>query len=115
MKTLRRILRYVKKNIWLMILSMMLAIGASVIALFIPIFIGNAIDSIADVAGKTNGNEPVWIIIREALVKTGVLVLVSALCQQLMSMLNNKVTYRVVGDIRKEAFDKIQKLQFGYY
>lgn len=114
MKTLRRILRYVKKNIWLMVLSMILAVGASVSALFIPILIGNAIDSIADVVGKTNGNEPVWIIIREALVKTGILVCVSALCQQLMSMLNNKVTYRVVGDIRKEAFDKIQKLPLKY-
>lgn len=114
MKTLRRILRYVKKNIWLMILSMMLAIGASVSALFIPILIGNAIDSIADVAGKTVGNEPVWSIIREALLKTGILVVISALCQQLMSMLNNKVTYRVVGDIRKEAFDKIQKLPLKY-
>ena len=114
MKTLRRILRYVKKNIWLMVLSMILAVGASVSALFIPILIGNAIDSIAGVVGKTNGNEPVWIIIREALVKTGILVCVSALCQQLMSMLNNKVTYRVVGDIRKEAFDKIQKLPLKY-
>ncbi len=114
MKTLRRILRYVKKNIWLMALSMILAIGASVSALFIPIFIGNAIDSIADVVGKTAGNEPVWSIIREALLKTGILVVISALCQQLMSMLNNKVTYRVVGDIRKEAFDKIQKLPLKY-
>ncbi len=115
MKTLKRTLRYIKKQIWLMVLSMLLAAGASISALFIPIMIGNAIDVIADIE-KAGAVEVVGLmfVVVALLGKTVAAVLVSAVCQQLMSIINNKVTYRVVRDIRNEAFSKIQKLPLKY-
>ena len=112
MKTIKRTLQYTKKQIWLIILSMIFAAGSAISALFIPIMIGRAIDVLA----YFNIEEPAKVLetIRLMLFKTGIAVIISALCQQLMSVINNKVTYHVVKDIRNEAFSKIQKLPLKY-
>ena len=115
MKTIKRTLRYIKKHIGLMILSMILAAISALSALFIPIYIGRAIDMLSEVEKETVSSTFVGLaVIVVILVKAGVAVLISALCQQLMSVINNKVTYRVVRDIRNEAFSKIQKLPLKY-
>ena len=44
----------------------------------------------------------------------GVVILITAVSQWLMSLCNNRMTYLVVRDIRKEAFDKIQILPLKY-
>ena len=115
MKTIKRTLRYIKKQIWLIILSMVFAAGSAISALFIPIIIGHAIDALAQVE---NGDKETAIVgltlIMALLAKTAGAVVISAICQQLMSIINNKVTYRVVKDIRNEAFAKIQKLPLKY-
>ena len=115
MKTVRRTLRYIKKHIWLMILSMILAAISSLSALAIPIMIGQTIDFIARLENESSVEViTVLGIIVVLLIKTGLAVVISALCQQLMSVINNKVTYRVTCDIRNEAFSKIQKLPLKY-
>jgi ATP-binding cassette subfamily B protein len=91
---------------------MIFAAGSAISALFIPIMIGRAIDVLAyfDIEEKAKVLE----IIELMLFQTGVAVIISALCQQLMSIINNKVTYHVVKDVRNEAFAKIQKLPLKY-
>ena len=112
MNTIKRTLQYTKKQIWLIILSMIFAAGSAISALFIPIMIGQAIDVLA----YFDFEEPAKVLetIRLMLFKTGIAVIISALCQQFMSIINNKVTYHVVKDIRNEAFSKIQKLPLKY-
>lgn len=105
MKNIGRIFKYLKKNVWLMVLSMIFAAISAISALFIPFFIGDAIDSIALFA--------IDAIIGD-LLTTALLVLTSAVCLQLMSIINNRVTYKVVRDIRGEAFAKIQTLPLKY-
>lgn len=105
MKNIGRIFKYLKRNVWLMVLSMIFAAISAISALFIPFFIGDAIDSIALFA--------IDAIIGD-LLTTALLVLTSAVCLQLMSIINNRVTYKVVRDIRGEAFAKIQTLPLKY-
>ena len=72
-----------------------------------PILIGKAIDGI--VYGHVNFE----MILRELGLVVG-FVIVTALAQWFMNMINNKVTYNVVRDIRNEAFEKIEILPLKY-
>lgn len=119
MKNIGRIFKYLKRNIWLMGLSMIFAATSAVSALFIPFFIGDAIDNIALLMTEDNSIiaesvSPAMQGIIIDLVITAALVIASAVSLQLMSIINNKVTYKVVKDIRAEAFAKIQTLPLKY-
>lgn len=108
MKTLGKVFRYMKHYIVLLILAILLATVSVALTLYFPILTGQAIDLIlskgqVDFAG---------ILV---LVKRGVLVvLVTAAAQWLMNMCNNRMTYKIVRDIRKDAFDKIEHLPLSY-
>jgi len=107
MSTVKKVLQYLKKYIPLMVLSLLLAVGIVAFTLYVPILIGRAIDCI--VYGAVGLQAIVAILIQ-----VGVIVVLTALFQWLMNVINNKVTYQVVRDIRNEAFEKIQKLPLKY-
>ena len=107
MKTVKKVLHYLKKYIPLMIMSLLLAVGIVAFTLYVPILIGRAVDKIVYSAVDLNA-------IVEILIQVVVVVLLTALFQWLMNVINNKVTYQVVRDIRNEAFDKIQRLPLKY-
>ena len=108
MAALKKVLRYIKKYRFLVALSILLAAVTVAATLYIPILTGNAVDLIVgpgqvDFAG-----------IFRILVQVGVVILIAALAQWVMSLLNNHITYRVVRDIRNEAFHKLQALPLSY-
>lgn len=104
MLTLRKVLRYMKKYIPLLVASIFLATVTVAMTLYFPILTGEALDliiseGIVDFAGIG------------AILKTAVIVvLVNAIAQWIMNICNNKMTYHIVMDIRKDAFQKIEKL-----
>lgn len=108
MKTLGKVFRYMKHYILLLVFAILLASVSVALTLYFPILTGQAIDLIlargrVDFAGIL------------ALVKRGVLViLVTAAAQWLMNMCNNRMTYKIVRDIRRDAFDKIEHLPLSY-
>lgn len=106
--TISKVLRYIKKYLGLLILSIILA-GAWVVAtLYIPVLIGNAIDCIVG-KGDVNFNK-----IGDYLVKIGVLTAFAAILQWVMNTINNKLTYNIARDVRNEAFNKIEILPLKY-
>ena len=107
MDTVKKVLQYLKKYIPLMVISLLLAVGIVAFTLYVPILIGRAIDCI--VYGAVDLDAIVQILIQVVIV-----VALTALFQWLMNVINNKVTYQVVRDIRNEAFEKIQKLPLKY-
>lgn len=107
MKTVKKVLHYLKKYIPLMVMSLLLAVGIVAFTLYVPILIGQAVDKIVYGAVDLHA-------ITETLIQVVVVVLLTALFQWLMNVINNKVTYQVVRDIRNEAFEKIQKLPLKY-
>ena len=106
--TLRKILHYIKKYIALMLLSVVLAALTVAGALYIPIIIGKAIDHIVS-AGNVD-----FQAIFTLLLHTGVVAGLTALLQWLMGVINNRVAFDVVRDIRNDAFRKIEKLPLSY-
>jgi len=107
MNTVKKVLQYLKKYIPLMVLSLLLAVGIVAFTLYVPILIGRAIDCI--VYGAVDLQT-----IASILIQVVIIVALTALFQWLMNVINNKVTYQVVRDIRNEAFEKIQKLPLKY-
>ena len=78
------------------------------LSLYIPILVGQAID-------KAIGKGDVDIDgIARILVTIGICVLLTALLQWIINVLNNRMTYGIVRNIRKEAFDRIQSFPLSY-
>lgn len=106
--TIKRVLRYLGKYRIFLILSLGMALVTVAGQLYIPILQGNAIDNII---GEGNVDFAVVMkIIITILITMGVV----ALFQWIMNICNNKITYSIVHDIRKDAFNKLQRLPVRY-
>ena len=106
--TLKKVLRYAGKYHLLIAASMALAIVTALLSLYVPILAGNAIDCIL---GKDNVDFGKITVI---LIRMAVTVMFIAICQWLMNTVNNRITFRVVRDVRKDAFSRLQVLPFEY-
>ncbi len=87
---------------------MLLALITVALTLYVPKLIGDAIDLIV---GK---GEVDFAGVARILGFAIALILITALAQWLMSAINNKVAYSVASDVRRDAFDKIEKLPLSY-
>lgn len=106
--TILKIISRLKPYSFLLLLSFLLAAASVVLTLYIPILIGEAIDLIVGKGQVDFGG--IFII----LVQVGVLVGASAFAQWLMTVINNRVAFQTVRDIRSEAFRKILVLPLRY-
>ena len=108
METFRKIFRYLKHYTPILILSVVLATITVALTLYFPILTGRAIDLILD-----KGNVDFAGIL--SIVKEGAIVIgITAAAQWIMNMCNNRMTYNIVRDIRRDAFDKIEHLPLSY-
>lgn len=107
-ETFIKVLKYVKKYWVFVVLSLVFAAVSVAFSLYIPILTGRAIDQIV---GKGNVDfDAVIKIIKQIIVVIGI----TALAQWVMNACNNRITYRVVQDIRAEAIRKIEILPLKY-
>ena len=101
-------MQYLKHYIPILILSIVLATVTVALILYFPILTGRAIDLILD-----KGNVDFAGIL--AIVKEGAVIIgITAVAQWVMNMCNNRMTYNIVRDIRRDAFDKIEHLPLSY-
>ena len=107
-KALKKVLRYAGKYRFLIVISMFLAIVTALLSLYVPILAGNAIDCIV---GKDNVD---FSKVTEILIRMALTVLFIAICQWIMNTVNNRITFRVVRDVRRDAFARLQILPFEY-
>lgn len=105
---IKKVLKYLKKYWFYLILSLLLAFVSVILTLYIPVLTGDAIDHIL---GK---NQVDFQAIIAILKKMAVIIGITAIAQWFMNVCNNRITYRVVQDIRTEAFEKIERLPLKY-
>ncbi len=106
--TLKKVLKRIKKYRLLVLLSLVMAALTVVLTLYLPILTGEAVDGII-AKGLVNLTGLLKIL------KNMIAVIVAtAVVQWLMNIINNHITYHVVQDIRKEAFEKLEKLPLKY-
>lgn len=108
MGTLKKVLSYVKKYRLFLIASIVLSAAVVCLTLYVPILIGKAIDNIIS-AGNVK-----FSAIGMYLAKAGVIIVITGLLQWVVNTVNNKITFNVVRDIRKTAFQKIQTLPLSF-
>ncbi|MBQ8546381.1 MAG: ABC transporter ATP-binding protein [Clostridia bacterium] len=106
--TIKTVLSYLKRYWFLIIVSLLFAAASVLLSLYIPIIIGDGIDLIID-TGKVDFDG-----LLPLLTNIGIIVVIVAVLQWLMNLINNRITYNVTKDIRNRAFDKIQKLPLSY-
>ena len=106
--TLKKFLRYVKKQSGWMVLSLIMAALCVAGTLYLPVLAGKAIDCII---GPGNVDFQGIYGIAHIMI---VVLLLNAVCQWIMNVANNHVTYEVVRNLREDAFKKIEILPLSY-
>ena len=105
---IKRVLAYIKKYMFLAVLSFICALVTVATTLYAPILTGDAIDLILG-PGAVDFDG-----IRDIIYKFVIVMVVSVIAQWLMNIINNHVTYNVVKDIRIEVFNHLEELPLSY-
>ena len=106
--TLKRVLNYVRPRLPLVLLSLLLNLATVVLTLLIPILIGKAIDCVTG-PGMVDFSR-----LGHLLLLVGMCIGSSALLQWFTGLLNNRLTFCTVQDIRHDAFVHVQELPLKY-
>ena len=106
--TIKRILTYIKQYRFWVAASLILAVVTVATTLYAHILVGDGVDLIVD---QGLVDFPGLLVILE---KVAVVIAITGLSQWLMNHINNKITYRVVKDIRTKAFDRLEELPLSY-
>ena len=108
-ETLKKVMKYLKNHRKLLWLSLFFALVTTAAALYVPIVVGHAIDDIKGAGSVDFG------AIKKKLIAVMVLVFISAVSNWFMNLVNNRLTYHTIHDIRKDAIAKLQKLPMNYF
>ncbi len=106
LRTVKTLFGYVKRQWILLLVSCVATVASVLLTLYIPVLIGEAIDKLVGL-GQVDFEG-----IHKLLVEIITLSIVIALLQWATSIINNVVTFKVVKDVRKVAFSKLQTLAF---
>lgn len=107
-KTLRKLMQFIAGYKWLLVISILLAAASVILQLYVPVLFGNAIDEII-----SEGNvffDDMWGYLKQIII----FAMTAAVLMWVMNLVNNRMTYRVVQDIRSKAINHIQKLPLSY-
>lgn len=107
-ETWRRLLSYLKKYLPLLVCTVLLAGITVVLSLYIPILCGRVIDCMTD-KGAVD-----FDMITVNLVKIAVAATLCGVLQWVMNTVNNRITFSVIRDVRRDAFDTITHLPLSY-
>ena len=107
-KTLKKVLHYIRHYWFLVTASVLLAAVTVGGTLYLPVLSGQVIDRILG-AGQVD-----FAAIRSILYRMAAVIAVTALCQWLMGVSNNRLTSLVVRDMRNQAFRRIEILPLKY-
>ena len=107
-KTLRRILTYIREYRLWVAFSLTMAVATVALTLYVPILTGRAVDRIVGQGNVDFGG--LLRILRVILIA----VAFTSVFQWLMNHINNKITYRVVKDVRTRAFNQLEVLPLRY-
>lgn len=104
---LKRILRYVKPQLGLVVLSVICAAGSVLLSLYTTVLIGRAVDCISSEDVDFERMYPI-------LINIAVIIPIVALLQWLMYFATNKITNKTVKQLRTDIFAHLQALPLSY-
>ena len=107
-RTFFKVMKYLKLYKIHFILSLILTAVSVILTLYVPILVGKAIDLALGKGGVDLAG------ISDILIKIAIMIIATAVAQWIIGVLNNRMTYGIVKNIRSEAFRKIQRLPVSY-
>lgn len=107
-QTIIKILKYIRRYWAFLGISILLSIVTVLGSLYLPLLTGDALDLIIE-KGLVDFNG-ILVILK----KMSIMVALTAFAQWIMNVCNNKITYNVIRDVRREAFQKLEKLPLRY-
>lgn len=108
METFKKVLHFIGRYRFLLMTSIVLAAVSVILQLYVPILFGNAIDEI--IARNQVHFSKMWQYLWQILI----LAALSGAASWVMNLINNRMTYRTVQDIRTKAIRHIQVLPLSY-
>ena len=114
--TFLRVLKQLKRYKFMLVLTILFALVSVACTLAVPIFFGRAVDLVGEIiAAPASGiNQSTFSAIFTEFAVTGGLIALACLSQWLTGVLNNRIAYNTVRDIRDEAFSHLQKLPLKF-
>ena len=106
--TMSRILLCIRPYLPLVILSLVLAVISVFLQLIIPVWIGDGVDAIM---GKGSVD---FSTLLQIIRKIVICICLTAAAQWIMNHVNNVITYRIVRDLRVQAFHKIHSIPLSW-
>lgn len=106
--TFTKVMRYIGRYRFLLAISIVLSALTVVLTLYVPVLFGDAIDCIVE-EGMVDFER-----MGKYLLLICILVILTAVLTWFMNLINNRVTYCTIRDIRKDAIRKIQVLPLKY-
>ncbi len=104
---LLRILKYVRPQLWLVIIALICAAASVLLSLYTTVLIGDAVDCISENGADFSKMSPI-------LIRMGVIIPLVAGFQWLMYFCTNAITHRTVKALRTDAFARVQKIPLSY-
>lgn len=106
--SLLKLIPYITKYWPALLLSIIFAAVSVLLQLYAPILFGDAIDQLL---GQGNVQfSPMFACLNQILL----VIASAALCTWLMNLLNNRITFKIVQDLRSRSIRKLQKLPLSY-
>ena len=105
--SLLRILKYVKPQLWLVLVALICAAASVLLSLYTTVLVGNAVDCIAENGADFTKMTPI-------LIEMAVIIPLVAGFQWLMYFCTNAITHRTVKALRTDAFARVQKIPLSY-
>lgn len=103
-----KLMHFIGKYRFVLVVSILLAMFSVILQLYVPVLFGDAIDEIVSIGNVNFAN------LGHYLSKIIFCVILASISLWIMNLLNNKMTYHIIQDIRLQAMEHIQKLPLSY-
>jgi len=107
-QTLGKVLKFIGKYKILLVFSVALSIVAAILQLYVPILFGAAIDTVIK-QGEVHYSQLISTLINIAICIT-----VASISLWVMNLINNRLTYQTVKEIRAKAMRHMQHIPLSY-
>ena len=107
-QTLGKVLKFIGKYKILLVFSVALSIVASILQLYVPILFGSAIDTVIK-QGEVHYSKLLSVLIH-----IGICITIASIGLWVMNLINNRLTYQTVKEIRAKAMRHLQHIPLSY-
>ena len=107
-QTLGKVLKFIGKYKVLLVFSISLSIVAAILQLYVPILFGSAIDTVI------KQGEVHYSRLLSVLIHIGICITIASIGLWVMNLINNRLTYQTVKEIRAKAMQHLQHIPLSY-